>query len=151
MGGPGCAAQPNGYDPDMTTINVTSTTDETLTQAIARRLRGQLGELGISKSQFERLLGWGRGTAPKRLKGEMSFTTEQLEHIELVLGIRVRYLITGEQPSFTQASTARRERNQVSWLPRLDSNQQPVGLRLTRWARSTPMRSSRLMLCGGSA
>lgn len=72
---------------------------ETLSKAIARRLRGQLAELQISQLDLCDLTGWGRMYIGRRLSGEKAIDVSDLEHIEGTVGIRAVYLLNGEQPA----------------------------------------------------
>lgn len=76
----------------MTTLHVVN---ETLTEAVSRRLRGQLAERQINQKMFGELTGWGRATVYRRLVGETPLDTSELQHIEEVTGITVAYLLTG--------------------------------------------------------
>lgn len=78
---------------------------ETLTDAVARRLRGQLAELRINQKHFSELTGWGRATVYRRLAGETALNTSELEHIEETTGITVTYLLTGTPPTNRPPST----------------------------------------------
>jgi transcriptional regulator with XRE-family HTH domain len=83
----------------MTTAVSAVNPGETLTQAVARRLRGQLAEQRISQLQLCDITGWGRMYIGRRLSGETPIDTADLEHIESTIGISVRYLVTGELPA----------------------------------------------------
>ena len=72
---------------------------ETLTQAVARRLRGQLAELRISQHELAEITGWGRMYVGRRISGETPMDTADLEQIEDLVGISARYLVTGEPPA----------------------------------------------------
>ncbi|GFG74752.1 hypothetical protein MBOT_21170 [Mycobacterium botniense] len=97
--------------------------EETLTQAVARRLRGQLAELMISRKQFSELTGWDRMYVYRRLRGETAMDTAELEHIERTAGIAAHFLLTGNEPTPSpdpppglpnQLKTRRRNRRRVS-------------------------------------
>lgn len=66
---------------------------ESLTEAVARRLRGQLAERRLTQKRFQELTGWGRMYVYRRLTGEMAFDTSELEHIESTTGILVNRLM----------------------------------------------------------
>lgn len=70
---------------------------ESLTEAVARRLRGQLAERRISGLQLAKLTGLGRGTIDRRLRAETAMNTDELELIERVTGISAVYLLTGQR------------------------------------------------------
>lgn len=71
---------------------------ETLTQAVARRLRGQLAEKQISGLQLAQMTGLGRSLINRRLQGETALNTDELEQIEQATGISATYLLTGIRP-----------------------------------------------------
>jgi predicted transcriptional regulator len=70
-----------------------SKTRETLAQAAARRLRGQLGEQCMSKSEFAELLGWSRAFVQRRIQGEVALNLDELELIQRRTGIRITFLL----------------------------------------------------------
>lgn len=70
--------------------------DESLTEAVARRLRGQLAEQMISKKQFSELTGWNRMLVYRRLRGEIPLNTAEFELIERTTGISPEFLLTGK-------------------------------------------------------
>lgn len=74
---------------------------ESLTEAVARRLRGQLAERQIKRNDLVELTGWGRATVYRRLSGKTPLNTDELETLWLLFGISPAYLTTGkydEQP-----------------------------------------------------
>jgi transcriptional regulator with XRE-family HTH domain len=71
---------------------------ETLQAAVARRLRGILAEIRMSKTEFAAHLGWDRGYLYRRLSGETPFNVADLELIELSTSIRAEYLVGGREP-----------------------------------------------------
>lgn len=75
-----------------------------LREHVAGRLRGQLAERRISQKRFSELTGWGRGHIYQRLTGKVALNLDELEHIEVAVGIPMSLL-----------------------LPRVDSNHQPFG------------------------
>jgi transcriptional regulator with XRE-family HTH domain len=68
---------------------------QTLTDAVARRLRGQLAEKRITGLRLAELTGMGRAMVSRRLNGDTALNTDELELIEQVTGISVVYLLTG--------------------------------------------------------
>lgn len=113
--------------------------EETLTQAVARRLRGRLAEQMISRKKFSELTGWNRMNVYRRIRGEIALDTSELEHIEDVTGITAEFLLTGKDPVPTPSppsdgppsplGTDPSNHRKGSALPRLDSNQQPFDCR----------------------
>jgi transcriptional regulator with XRE-family HTH domain len=95
---------------------MTTTISERIDEAIARRLRGQLRELNITQTRLGELCGWGTSHVSRRLRGEVPFRTDELEMIRQTTQVNMFYVLTGTLP-----------------LPRLDSNQQPFGLRSRLW------------------
>jgi transcriptional regulator with XRE-family HTH domain len=69
--------------------------NETLTMAVARRLRGKLAERRISGLRLAEMTGLGRSLVNRRLQGETAMNTDELELIERVTGISAVYLLTG--------------------------------------------------------
>ncbi len=72
---------------------------ESLTEAVARRLRGQLAERRITQKRFQELTGWGRMYVYRRLTGETPFDTSDLQRIEEAAGIPVNRLLADPGPS----------------------------------------------------
>jgi transcriptional regulator with XRE-family HTH domain len=69
--------------------------EETLQAAVARRLRGVLAEIRMTKTEFAARLGWDRGYLYRRLNGETPLDVADLGHIEKVTRIRAGYLVSG--------------------------------------------------------
>jgi hypothetical protein len=63
----------------MTAIGAAVNPGENLTQAVARRLRGQLAELRISQLVLCEITGWGRMYIGRRLSGETPMDIADLE------------------------------------------------------------------------
>lgn len=66
---------------------------ESLTEAVARRLRGQLAERRITQKRFQEMTGWGRMYVYRRLTGEKALDTAELQLIEEAAGIPVARLL----------------------------------------------------------
>jgi transcriptional regulator with XRE-family HTH domain len=96
-------------------------TTETLTEAVARRLRGQLAEHRITQRRLSQLTGWSAMYISRRYVGETALDIKDLETIHAVTGITPEKLLTGVDAA-----------QQHSLLPRKDSNLQPSGLRSAR-------------------
>jgi len=71
---------------------------ETLQSAVARRLRGILAEVRMSKTEFAARLGWDRGYLYRRLNGETPIDVADLGRIEQSTRIRAEYLVGGHEP-----------------------------------------------------
>jgi len=71
---------------------------ETLQAAVARRLRGILAEVRMSKTEFAARLGWDRGYLYRRLSGETPIDVADLGLIEQSTRIRAEYLVGGHEP-----------------------------------------------------
>ena len=69
--------------------------EETLQAAVARRLRGVLAEIRMTKTEFAARLGWDRGYLYRRLSGETPLDVADLGHIEQITRIRAGYLVGG--------------------------------------------------------
>lgn len=81
----------------MTTLSaIDGNRGESLTMAVARRLRGQLAERRIPKLRLAAETGLGRTTILRRLSGETAINTDELELICSVTGISLVYLLTGK-------------------------------------------------------
>lgn len=83
------------HDCRMTTLHVVGDQGETLTTAVARRLRGKLAESRITGIELSKRTGMGRAMISRRLSGETALNTDELELIEHVTGISAAYLLTG--------------------------------------------------------
>jgi transcriptional regulator with XRE-family HTH domain len=105
----------------MTTLQVVG--DESLSDAVARRLRGLLAELRINQKELGERTGWGRAYVYRRLTGETPLDTADLERIERTTGIRAVYLVGESGPRYTPPSGPRDGVGLL--LPRMDSNHQP--------------------------
>jgi transcriptional regulator with XRE-family HTH domain len=71
---------------------------ESLQTAVARRLRGLLAEMRMSKTEFAARLGWDRGYLYRRLNGETPLDVADLDLIEQATRIRADYLIGEHEP-----------------------------------------------------
>lgn len=74
--------------------------EETLTERVARRLRGQLAERRIKKTDVIERTGWGKTTVYRKLKGETPLDTDQMETLWRLFDISPTFLMTGrsDQP-----------------------------------------------------
>ena len=72
--------------------------EETLPAAVARRLRGLIAEIRISKTEFAVRTGWDRGYLYRRLSGETPLDMHDLDTIEHTVGMRADYLVGGHEP-----------------------------------------------------
>ncbi|MFB9703341.1 helix-turn-helix domain-containing protein [Rhodococcus aetherivorans] len=109
----------------MTKLSVLPRDDqrETRRQAIARRLRGKLGERRMSQTRLSELSGINSSGLSRRLNGLMPFDIDELEVICYILEVDLDEILTGianpRHPGGDGGSSV------VRMLPRLDSNQQP--------------------------
>ena len=85
----------------MATIHDFGAEEETLQAAVARRLRGLLAEIRMTKTEFAARVGWDRGYLYRRLSGEVPIDVAELETIEHTVGIRVDYLVGEHEPRLT--------------------------------------------------
>jgi len=69
--------------------------DETRPEAIARRLRGELGQLNLSVSEVARRTGMSQPALSRRMTGQMPFDVAELDLICDNLGISFDYITTG--------------------------------------------------------
>ena len=72
---------------------------ETLTDAVAKRLRGQLAERKIKHTEVIEKTGWGKTTVYRKLNGITPLDTDQLELLWQLFGISPIYLMTGRHDS----------------------------------------------------
>lgn len=111
----------------MTTLTVVDGfPGESRSQAVARRLRGELGQLRISVSEAARRMGITQSALSRRMNGDVTFDVEELDHICTVLGVSFEYVTTGiraipsnppPDPSWglpSQLETARKNRRKGS-------------------------------------
>lgn len=68
---------------------------ETLTELVAKRLRGQLAERKIKRKDVVELTGWGRATVYRRLAGQTPLDTDELDTLWRLFGISPAALMTG--------------------------------------------------------
>ncbi|WP_167489657.1 helix-turn-helix domain-containing protein [Nocardia terpenica] len=81
----------------MTTLAVVDdgASGETRSQAVARRLRGVLGENRITISELGRRIGMTQSAMSRRVNGDTSFTIEELDRVADAIGTTFLYLSTG--------------------------------------------------------
>lgn len=72
--------------------------EETLQATVARRLRGLLAEIRMTKTEFAERVGWDRGYLYRRLSGETPIDVADLDQIEHTVRIRADYLVGGHEP-----------------------------------------------------
>lgn len=72
--------------------------DEPRTTAVARRLRGEIGQLNLSISEVARRTGMSQPALSRRMTGELPFDIAELDLICDVLGISYEYIATGIRP-----------------------------------------------------
>jgi transcriptional regulator with XRE-family HTH domain len=75
--------------------------EETLQAAVARRLRGLLAEIRMTKTEFAERVGWDRGYLYRRLSGETPIDVADLDTIEHTVRIRADYLVGGHEPKLS--------------------------------------------------
>jgi len=63
------------------------------THPAVQAIQDLLDERGINKSEFARLLGWGRMQVHRRLNGEADLTVTEMEWIAHVLGVPVSHFL----------------------------------------------------------
>jgi transcriptional regulator with XRE-family HTH domain len=80
----------------MTTLTVVDgQRNETRPEAIARRLRGELGQLNLSVSEVARRTGMSQPALSRRMTGQLPFDVAELDLICDTLGISFDYITTG--------------------------------------------------------
>lgn len=116
----------------MTTLRVIDgIPSESLTQATARRLRGQLAERKITNRGLGRMIGKSYQWVNRRADGETSMSAEDMELIEAATGISAVYLVSGIQE--TPRPNGPRGGNQCATR---DSNPQPSDPKVVLFSRN---------------
>ncbi|WP_432793639.1 helix-turn-helix domain-containing protein [Rhodococcus ruber] len=64
-------------------------------EAIARRLRGKLGEQRMSQAKLAALSGINQSGLSRRLNGKMPFDIDELEAVCSILGVDLDEILTG--------------------------------------------------------
>lgn len=80
-----------------TTNHARDTPSEKRSEAIVRRLRGQLAENRISGTELAKRLGTTQALISRRLAGTVPFDIDELDAIERVTGISADYLWSGRR------------------------------------------------------
>lgn len=115
----------------MTTLTVVDYhPDETRSEAVARRLRGELAQLHISASEAARRLGFTQAFLSRRLTGRVPFHVDELELICTTLGLSFVYITSGIR-ALPDGPPAPDGGDKVNWRARRDSNSQPSDQYLT--------------------
>jgi hypothetical protein len=66
---------------------------ETLSKAVARRLRGRMGELQLKGTEVAAAIGMTQGSFSRRYTGTAAWELDELELLESATGIRITYLL----------------------------------------------------------
>ena len=69
----------------------------TLTDDVARRLRGQLAERNIHNKDLAKMTGKSEMYIGRRVRGLVALSTDDLADIEAATGISAGYLVTGQK------------------------------------------------------
>ncbi|MFA4084263.1 helix-turn-helix domain-containing protein [Mycobacteroides salmoniphilum] len=72
-----------------------SVPNETLSQTVARRIRGLLGEKRISQAKFAKMLETNTASMSRRLSGEYPIDLAEVEKYAAALGVSPMRLLTG--------------------------------------------------------
>jgi len=78
----------------MTTTQET-VSEETFDEAVARRVRGLMGERRITQQALASALGMGKASMSRRLSGEMEFSLSEVPAVAAALRTTPEYLILG--------------------------------------------------------
>jgi hypothetical protein len=103
---------------------------EAWTAAIVRRLLGEFGQRRLSMSAVAKKCAMSQSQFSRRMTGSLPFTTTEIEHLCVTLGLDRDYILTGARKLPTGGGSlliGTGEAPASLLLPRLDSNQQPVG------------------------
>ena len=68
---------------------------ETLTEVVAKRLRGQLAERNIKRKDVMELTGWGKTTVYRKVSGQSPLDTDELDQLWRLFKISPVFLLTG--------------------------------------------------------
>jgi hypothetical protein len=106
----------------MTTLMIVDSprNGESRSQVIARRIRGELGQLDLSMMKAAALCGFKQQWFSRRMTGHVDFTVNELDVICTCLGLSFEYILTGIRALPTGPG-------QGLLLPRVDSNHEPAG------------------------
>ena len=69
---------------------------ETLTEVVAKRLRGQLAERRIKHNEVQELTGWGKTTVWRKVNGKSPLDTDALDKLWRLFRISPLQLLTGQ-------------------------------------------------------
>jgi transcriptional regulator with XRE-family HTH domain len=69
--------------------------DETRSQVIARRIRGELAQIGLSMSKAAERVGMSQQKFSRRMTGNVKFDVEELDDLCRRLGISFEYITSG--------------------------------------------------------
>jgi hypothetical protein len=84
----------------MSTFNVVNRSvdgGETLTEVVARRLRGQLAERRIKRRDVIEQTGWGRSTYYRKVSGQSALDTSEFDMLWHLFRISPVFLMTGKR------------------------------------------------------
>jgi len=107
---------------------------------IARQLRMHMGDVKLSRVKLSEATGISRSSLAAKLDGEVEFTLTEIALIAEAINQSWLAVLTGTYKSPPPHATLMRKRGSKKnlRLPRLDSNQEPVGLRPRRQQRFYP-------------
>lgn len=66
---------------------------EPLSSAVARRLRGRMGELQLKGTEVAALIGMTQGSFSRRYTGAAAWELDELQRLEAATGIRIAFLL----------------------------------------------------------
>lgn len=79
--------------------------NETLSAAVARRLRGKMAELQLKGTDVAAAIGMTQGSFSRRYTGSAPWELDELEVLEQKTGIRITYLLGLEDPAASPETT----------------------------------------------
>jgi transcriptional regulator with XRE-family HTH domain len=75
------------------TLQMTSPVEETLAQAVARRVRGLLGEQRISQTAMAAELDMSQQAFSRRTTGRVAFSLDEISHLSELLSVSEGWLL----------------------------------------------------------
>lgn len=93
---------------------------------VAANIRAEAARRGYSQSELGRALGITQSQINRRWRGVIPWQLAELDTVSYLLGVSVIELVTPPRGGLGYEKTAPKGGNLGSWLPRLDSNQQPA-------------------------
>jgi hypothetical protein len=104
---------------------------ETLTEVVAKRLRGQLAERRIKHNEVQELTGWGKTTVWRKVNGKSPLDTDDLDKLWRLFRISPLQLLTGQPGRGPEGGPGGTVHQPPGCLPRVPRPAQVLQLRPT--------------------